>query len=77
MRKKISQRSAVKLKRQVKELESQLWNLRNGYGGTRLGVWNFSEVLHAQVKTAKTLGYLTLISPNYTGTDLEIKAVKL
>jgi hypothetical protein len=77
MRKKISQRSAVKLKKRVKELENQLWSLRHGYIGARLGTWSFSEVLHAQVKTAKTLEYITLISPTGSGTDLEIRAVKL
>ena len=77
MRKKISQREALRLRRKVRELESTLDDLRCGWCGTRIDSWTLTDTAYAKVSTAKALGFTTIISPTYTGNGAEIKAVKL
>ena len=79
MTKKISQRSAIKLKRRVKELETQLEYskdvLRYGWGTWIEGL-NLTESSFAKVKVANLLGHAVLITPSGTGTNVAVKAVK-
>ena len=72
----ISQREAFRLKKRVRELESQVNSIKSIYAGVRLSQWSFNDTLTAEVKTAKTLGYITLILPTYDG-KVEIRAIKL
>ena len=78
MTKKISQREAVRLKKRVRELENKLENIRaHGWPGALIDTWNMSDVTYARVKTADILGYTLILKRGYTGTDLEVRAVKL
>lgn len=77
MTKKISQQSAIKLKKRVKELETLLSDLKKGWVGTQIATLTFNEVSFARIKTAEMLGHTTIICCGYQGTDVAIKAVKL
>ena len=77
MTKKISQRDALRLRKKVKELEAKLRELENNWVGTRIDSWTLTGESCAKVKTAKVLGYTVFLNPTYSGTEVEIKAVKL
>jgi len=77
MTKKISQRSAIKLKRRVKELEALLDHLKQGWEGTTIDSWTMTDLTYARVKTASTLDYTIILRPTYCGTGVDVKAVKL
>ena len=77
MRKKISQREALRLKKRIRELEGKMRDLKNNWAGERIDSWSLSDAMCARVKTAKTLGFSTWISPTYSGTEVEIKAIML
>ena len=77
MTKKISQREAVRLKKKVRELESRFTSLRNGWEGVVIDTWSLSDSQYARIKTAGLLDHTILLRRSYSGTEVEIRAVKL
>ena len=79
---KISQREAIRLRKQVRELLRQLDGLRRGwardYPGVHLAIWRKGEILDAAavitVRTARRLGHATVLVDN--GDELYIFGVK-
>ena len=77
MTKKISQREAVRLKKKVRELEEKFERIRNGWDGVRIDTWNLSDTQFARVKTAQLLGRTTVVIPDWTGNEVNLRAVQL
>jgi hypothetical protein len=67
-RKRMSVRAMARMKRENRELLNALDGVKQGYHGTRVSRHMLASARAAEIKTAHTLGYTTLIRDNFDGT---------
>lgn len=66
-RRRMSLRAIARMKRENRELRDVIDGVKQGYRGTRVSKLILSSVQDAEIKTAHTLGYTTLIRDNHDG----------